>query len=174
MIVRIIAAAGFLLATPALARAAGPEAEPRPAPASPALSAPALSDLAGRWAGAGTVKYTNGSQRPYKCVITNFITDNGAGVKQTLRCRTADDDKFEVASSLKLSGSTITGNWEEQQHALSGTVKGKMTPTGYQALAHNSFFQATFEISLAGPCEQHVTIRPSRDISLITARLRKC
>jgi hypothetical protein len=133
-----------------------------------------INDLAGRWAGTGIIKYTDGQSQPYKCTVTYIVTGNGGGVKQTLRCQTQDENKLEIASTLQVSGGAITGTWEENRHAMTGTVRGKVTPTGYQALAQNSFFQAAFEISQLSPCEQQVTIRPSRDITVISARLKKC
>jgi hypothetical protein len=133
-----------------------------------------IADLAGRWAGAGTVQWKNGRETPYKCTVTYFLTDNNTRVKQTLRCQGTDETKLEIATLMQVSGEAITGTWEERLSAMTGTVKGKVTANGYEALAHNQFFNAAFEIAMASACEQQVTIRPSRDIALITANLRKC
>jgi hypothetical protein len=133
-----------------------------------------IADLAGRWAGAGTVQWKNGRETPYKCTVTYFLTDNNTRVKQTLRCQGTDETKLEIATLMQVSGEAITGTWEERLSAMTGTVKGKVTAKGYEALAHNQFFNAAFEIAMASACEQQVTIRPSRDIALITANLRKC
>ena len=133
-----------------------------------------IADLAGRWAGAGTVQWKNGRETPYKCTVTYFLTDNNTRVKQTLRCQGTDETKLEIATMMQVSGEAITGTWEERLSAMTGTVKGKVTANGYEALAHNQFFNAAFEIAMASACEQQVTIRPSRDIALITANLRKC
>lgn len=133
-----------------------------------------ISDLAGRWAGAGTVQWKNGRETPYKCTVTYFLTDNATRLKQTLRCQSPDDVKLEIATLMQVSGEAITGTWEERMSAMTGTVAGRVTPTGYEAIAHNQFFNAAFQIAMAGACEQQVTIRPSREIALITANLRKC
>jgi hypothetical protein len=166
MLIRAAAAAGTIALLTGSTFAAAPE------PAAPPTHT--INDLAGRWAGTGTIKFTNGQSQPYKCTVTYFVTGNGVGVKQTLRCQTQDDNKLEIASTMQVSAGAINGTWEENQHAMSGTVRGKVTPTGYQALAQNQFFQAAFEINQVSPCEQQVTIRPSRDVALISARLRKC
>jgi hypothetical protein len=75
---------------------------------------------------------------------------------------------------MRVSGDDISGTWEERATAMTGLVEGHVTGDGYQALAHNKFFNARFEIAMAGACEQSVVIRPSRDIERITATLRKC
>ena len=133
-----------------------------------------IADLAGRWAGAGTVQWKNGRETPYKCTVTYFLSDNSTRVKQTLRCQGTDETKLEIATLMQVSGEAITGTWEERMSAMTGTVKGKVTANGYEALAHNQFFNAAFEIAMASACEQQVTIRPSREITLITANLKKC
>ena len=145
--------------------------------AAPAGNEPArnpISDLAGRWAGAGTVQWKNGNTQPYKCVVTYFLGDNATRVKQTLRCQSPDENKLEIATLMQVSGENITGTWEERLSAMTGTVKGKVTANGYEAFAQNQFFNAAFEIAIASACEQQVVIRPSRDIALITANLKKC
>ena len=134
----------------------------------------AITDLAGRWAGAGTVRWKNGNEQPYKCIVTYFLGDNATRVKQTMRCSSADDVKLEIATLLQVSGETITGTWEDRSGSLNGTITGKVRPNGYEALAQHRLFNAAFEIEMPTACEQQVTIRPSREISVITANLRKC
>jgi hypothetical protein len=133
-----------------------------------------ITDLAGRWAGSGTVQWKNGNQQPYKCTVTYFLGDNATRVKQTLRCQSPDENKLEIATLMQVTGETITGTWEETLSSMKGTVKGRVTATGYEAFAQNQFFNAAFEIEMANACEQQVTIRPSRDIAVIKANLRKC
>lgn len=133
-----------------------------------------ITDLAGRWAGSGTVQWKNGNQQPYKCTVTYFLGDNATRVKQTLRCQSPDENKLEIATLMQVSGEDITGTWEERLSSMTGTVKGKVTANGYEAFAQNQFFNAAFEIEMANACEQQVTIRPSRDIAVIKANLKKC
>ena len=120
------------------------------------------------------MQWKNGRETLYKCTVTYFLTDNDTRMKQTLRCQGMDENKLEIASLMQVSGEAITGTWEERLSAMTGAVKGKVTINGYEAVAHNQFFNAAFEIAMASACEQQITIRPSRDIALITANLRKC
>lgn len=166
MLARAVTAVACAIAiVSAYAHAATPGATARPNP---------ISDLAGRWAGSGTVRWKNGNEQPYKCTVTYFLGDNATRVKQTLRCQSPDENKLEIATLMQVSGETITGTWEERLSSMTGTVKGRVTANGYEALAHNQFFNAAFEIEMANACEQLVTIRPSRDIAIIKANLKKC
>lgn len=133
-----------------------------------------IADLAGRWAGAGTAEWKNGRQEPYKCTVTYFLGENATRVKQTLRCHSPDENKIEIATLMHVQGDSISGTWEETLSAMKGTVKGRVTKSGYEALAQNQFFNAAFEIQMANACEQQITIRPSREIAVIKANLKKC
>ena len=142
-------------------------------PASGETSDP-IAGLAGRWSGAGTVQWKNGREEPYKCTVTYFLGENATRVKQTLRCHSVDENRLEIATLMQVKGGEITGTWEEVLSSMKGTVKGRVTQSGYEAFAQNQFFNAAFEIEMANACEQQVTIRPSREIALIKASLKKC
>jgi hypothetical protein len=133
-----------------------------------------LLDLPGRWTGTGTVQWKTGRTEPYKCIVTYFLEASGASLKQNLRCSSAADHKLDLATLMQIADGQITGTWEEKLTSMKGAVKGKVTEQGFEALAHNQFFNAQLEINMASGCEQSVAIRPSREIQLITANLRKC
>jgi hypothetical protein len=159
-----IATASILMSVASLAFAAPPAAEP----------SHSISNLSGRWAGSGTVEWKNGKSEPYKCVVTYFLGENGTRVRQNLRCQTNDASKLDIATQMQVANGAITGTWEERQYSMTGSVSGKVTANGYEAFAQNQFFNARFEIAMAGNCEQQITIRPNRDIALIKATLKKC
>ena len=138
------------------------------APASP------IGDLAGRWAGDGTVQWRTGREEPYRCIVTNFLDEGAKSIKQTLRCHNAAENRLEVASHLRVAGEAISGTWEERLSSMNGTIKGRVTANGYEAFAENPFFTAAFAIEMSSACEQQVTIRPSREIAVIKANLKKC
>ena len=135
-----------------------------------------IEDLAGRWSGTGNVQWKSGRREPYSCVVTYYLSDGGQNLKQLLRCKdqVASASKIDLATALRVAGDNLTGTWEDRLYSLSGTVSGRVTATGFEANATNSMFKARFEIEMAGACEQMVTIRPSRDIEVITALLKKC
>jgi hypothetical protein len=133
-----------------------------------------IQDLAGRWSGSGTVEWKNGKQDAYQCVVTYFLQDAGASLKQTLRCKSPGDHKLELATLMQVSGEQLVGTWEERMSSMTGDVQGRVTKDGFQALAQNRWFQASFDIAMLGGCAQSITIRPSREIEVISATLKKC
>ena len=135
-----------------------------------------IEDLAGRWSGVGNVQWRSGRQEPYSGVVTYYLRNGGQNLKQLLRCKdqVASENKIDLSTALLVAGDNLTGTWEDRLYSLSGTVSGKVTATGFEANATNSMFKARLEIEMAGACDQLVTIRPSRDIEVITAQLKKC
>lgn len=131
-----------------------------------------IQSLAGRWTGTGVVQWKNGSQEPYNCIVTYFLDDTGAQVKQNLRC-SGQSGKLDLAALMQVNGGAITGTWEERTSLMRGDVKGRVTSDGFEAMAQNSHFNARFEIAMQSLCEQTVIITPSRQIQQITATLRK-
>ena len=136
-----------------------------------------IDALAGRWTGMGTVTWKNGQQRPYACVVTYYLTEGGAAVKQLLKCQDghgSGDVKLDLRTAMKVNGDQISGRWEDRLYSLEGDVTGKVTATGFEAHATHALFQAKLEIAMTTTCQQSVKIRPSRDIEMITAELKKC
>lgn len=147
--------------------------------ATPGLAAKedAIGALSGRWTGQGLVTWKSGRQEPYSCVVTYYLSEGGAAVKQLLRCqdnRGGNEAKIDLRTAMKVSGDRLTGRWEDRLYSLEGDVNGRVTATGFEADASHPLFQARLEIAMTTTCEQSVTIRPSRDIEVITARLKKC
>lgn len=131
-----------------------------------------IQSLAGRWTGTGLVQWKNGSQEPYNCIVTYFLDDAGARVKQNLRC-SGQSGKLDLATLMLVNGEAITGTWEERTSLMRGDVKGRVTSDGFEATAQNSHFNARFEIAMQSLCEQTVIITPNRQIQQITATLKK-
>ena len=131
-----------------------------------------IHSLAGRWTGTGLVQWKNGSQEPYNCIVTYFLDEAGARVKQNLRC-SGQSGKLDLAALMLVNGEAITGTWEERTSLMRGDVKGRVTSDGFEATAQNSHFNARFEIAMQSLCEQTVIITPSRQIQQITATLKK-
>jgi hypothetical protein len=136
-----------------------------------------IDSLAGRWTGTGLVTWKNGRQEPYTCVVTYYLTEGGMAVKQLLKCqdnRGNSETKLDLRTAMKVSGTTLTGRWEDRLYSLEGDVNGKVTSNGFEADASHPLFKARLEIAMTTACKQSVTIRPSRDIEVITATLSKC
>lgn len=133
-----------------------------------------VSKLAGRWAGQGKLIPASGPSQPFRCVITYFPTGDGSHVRQNLRCQ-SPSYKFDAVTRLDISGSDVSGTWEDRANSLNGTVTGAVNGTGFDILLSGMFFEAKMSV-VASACEQSVKLVPtSADmIRELSASLRKC
>lgn len=133
-----------------------------------------LTRLAGRWAGQGTVTPASGTPESFKCVITYFPSEDGAGLKQNLRCK-SDNYRLDTSTMLQISGQSVSGRWEEKIYGLDGAVSGSVTADGFDVVLSGRFFRARMAVAGNG-CEQSVKVSPDRRdyIREVEASLRKC
>ena len=133
-----------------------------------------ITRLAGRWAGSASMVPPSGPSRSFKCVVVYRAAGNGSQLRQKLRCKN-DDFKLEAATQLTISGSTVTGSWEDPVNAIGGDVRGIVTKGGFDVHLGGRFFQAKLEVNGSG-CEQQVKLTPVRAdyIKELSANLRKC
>jgi hypothetical protein len=132
-----------------------------------------MGELAGRWAGQGTVKPTGGATENFKCVVT-YIPDGSSRLKQNLRCK-SDSYRLDAATHLEFDGNRITGKWQDNIYSLTGTVNGVLTDNGFEIVLSGQFFTA--QMTVAGSrCEQSVRVTPVRAdyIREVSASLKKC
>lgn len=130
--------------------------------------------LAGRWAGEGTLIPTRGPNESFRCVITYFPSDDGSRVKQNLRCN-GPNNKFDAATHLQIEGAQVTGRWTDNVYSLTGNVTGVVTKDGFDIQLTGSFFDAKMTV-VSTPCQQSVTVVPDRAdyMRQLAAVLRKC
>jgi len=101
---------GLFIATPS------PTAEANPSP---------FDTLLGSWRGSGTVQLNSGKER-LSC--NAYYTGGGTQLGMAIRCK-SDTSTVEIRSKLSLSGSRITGNWEERTYNAEGSATGTATPS---------------------------------------------
>jgi hypothetical protein len=130
--------------------------------------------LAGRWAGSATLVNASGPNETYRCVATYFPSDNGARVRQNLRCTSANY-RFDGATHLEVAGGKITGRWQDKVNNLDGIVNGLVKPDGFHILLSGNFFDAKMTVA-SSRCQQAVTIvlEEGLPVKKISAVLRKC
>lgn len=133
-----------------------------------------ITDLAGRWSGAGTVTPASGPSESFKCVATYFPSQDGGRVQQNLRCNSTNY-KLEAVSELQIRGNQVTGTWEDKSHALNGVVSGSVTEDGFDILLSGKFFRAQMVVA-SSRCEQSVTVTPAKAdyIRELAASLKRC
>ncbi len=132
-----------------------------------------MGELAGRWAGLGTVTPAGGPSESFKCVVT-YIPDGGSRLKQNLRCK-SDSYRLDAATHLEFNGNRVTGEWQDNIYSLNGTVSGNLTDTGFDVVLSGRFFQARMSV-VGSRCEQSVRVTPVRAdyIQDVSASLKKC
>ena len=131
-----------------------------------------VTSLIGRWAGNGDAVFKDGQHSPFKCVVV-YLTDHAGGqVKQTIRCNSERLD-LQLESSWQVKEGSITGTWHETKYELRGTLLGSLDPEGYNLYAENEFANATISVRTSA-CSQDVVMKFSKEVDLLTAKLRKC
>jgi hypothetical protein len=88
------------------------------------VEASPFDTLLGTWRGSGTVRLNTGTER-LSC--NAYYTGGGQRLGMAIRC-TSPSGKVEIRSKLSLSGSRLSGNWEERTYNASGTASGTATP----------------------------------------------
>lgn len=146
-------------------------AEPTSVGASDANS---ITSLAGRWAGPATVTPVSGPTESIKCVITYFPSVDGTHVKQNVRCK-GPNTKLDAATHLQIAGNAVTGSWQDNVYSLTGSVRGSVTPSGFDVQLLGRYFAASMRV-VSSPCEQSITVTPDNDATMkeLAATLRKC
>ncbi len=133
-----------------------------------------IARLSGRWAGNASVVPPSGPSRNFNCVVVYRAAGDGSQLRQVLRCKN-QDFKLEAATLLNISGTQVTGSWEDPVNAIGGDVKGVVTPAGFDVDLGGKYFQAKLQVS-GSDCEQQVKLTPVKAeyIKELSANLRKC
>lgn len=80
--------------------------------------------LLGSWRGSGKIMLDSG---PERLSCNAYYTGGGSQLGLAIRCK-SDTTSVEIRSKLSLSGSQITGNWEERTFNASGAASGTASP----------------------------------------------
>lgn len=134
-----------------------------------------FSELAGRWAGNGTVMPASGPAQSFKCVVTYIAGEDSSRLRQNLRCKN-DNYRLDAATHLQIEGEQLTGHWQDNVNTgLNGTVSGKVKEGGFDIMLRGRFFQAKMTVE-GSRCEQSVKVTPERAdyIREVHASLKKC
>ena len=94
----------------------------------------------------------------FRCIITYAVGEDASRVRQHLRCQ-GEDTSFDAVTRLDIAGERVTGIWVENTYSLNGTVRGTLTPKGFDIRLLGTFFQARMTV-VANACEQSVKVVP--------------
>jgi hypothetical protein len=117
-----------------------------------------IGKLAGRWAGDGTMVPTYGPNEQFRCIMTYAVGEGASRLRQHFRCQ-GSDTSFDAVTRLDIAGDRVTGVWAENTYSLNGTVRGILTPKGFDIRLLGTFFQARMTV-VANACEQSVKVVP--------------
>lgn len=94
-------------------------------PTKPVQANPSPFDtLLGSWRGSGRIMLDSG---PERLSCNAYYTGGGSQLGMAIRCK-SDTSSVEIRSKLSLSGSRLTGNWEERTFNAQGTATGTARP----------------------------------------------
>jgi hypothetical protein len=154
---RAIAAAGcFVLCWVASVAGAGP-----------------FDELSGYWTGTGSITLSSGNTERVKCAVVYKVTDEGAQIKQTIRCASTDYS-INASADLRVKGDHVSGNWEEKTYSATGEVSGRYNGGSFVLSIQGANFTAAMNVSLSA-CKQSISIAPKGlDVNRISIGLIKC
>ena len=90
-------------------------------------SAAKFNALGGVWSGGGKLRIAGGRSERLKC--KGYYNPKGGGVRLGMAIRCASTSyKLELRSQLKVSGSRVTGSWEERNFNATGQIIGSSRP----------------------------------------------
>jgi hypothetical protein len=144
------------------------------APSKLGAGAGPMEHLKGRWTGTGIATLSTGRQEPFNCVATYFQEEAGNVLRQNLRCE-SPNVKVAASAQLRISGEAIAGVWQERQYDADGSIKGKLTSVGFDAVVTHKSRQVEYQLR-TGACEQTVSVqaRPGEVLQTITATMKRC
>ena len=83
--------------------------------AAPALAEQAFDNVAGSWSGVGSMKPSDGPRERVRCKVNYAVKSTGNSLKMDLLCA-SDAYKMHLSANIDQDGSTISGNWFEDQY----------------------------------------------------------
>jgi hypothetical protein len=104
-----------------------------------------FSKVAGRWLGEGRLGIREGATEQVKCRVTYILQEQGAQVRQTIRCAT-ESGSVEVQSTVAHASGALTGTWKELSRNWSGELTGSITDTGFKVAITGTELKANMAI----------------------------
>lgn len=111
--------------------------------------------LSGSWAGAGTVRTTDGATERLRC-RASYAPSAGTSLTIELRCA-SDSFKLDVASTVTRTGDKISGAWRETSFGASGDVSGTINGQQISAVIQGMGMAGRLGLALHG-ATQSVTL----------------
>ena len=107
-----------------------------------------FAQLAGGWAGAGTIDLANGKNEPIKCRASYDVLETQSKLQLNLHCA-SQSYNFDLRASATYSGDAITGTWSESTRNAAGTLSGKVEGAGFRSRGERADVSRRFEFGHA-------------------------
>ena len=98
----------------------------------------------GTWGGSGRISYTDGSSEAIRCSAYN--SGGGSSLKLAIQCK-SEKNPIHIRSQLTISGSRVSGQWEERTFNVSGTASGTMSSSGMTVSISGGGFNGGMNVS---------------------------
>jgi hypothetical protein len=125
----------------------------------------------GAWSGNGTVSLSDGSTEHLRCRAEYKIDNTGLGLKQTLKCA-SDSYKFDLNSRVTSQGDRISGEWNESNRNIFGSLQGTAGSGKIDVLVEAPGFTANLSLWANGN-KQTVRISSKGDIRGVSITMVK-
>jgi hypothetical protein len=139
----------------------------------PQVLAGPVEMLPGRWTGWGRMILDGGNTERVKCVATYFSEKGGSELRHNLRCASTNY-RIDAVAQLKVSGTRVSGEWQERTYVTGGGVSGRVNGDGIAVRIVGDQFTASMTVD-TGRCAQSMNIAPTgMGVQRIAVELKKC
>jgi hypothetical protein len=121
-------------------------------PASAQRSGP-FTDLAGNWAGGGSIAIGNGTTERIRCRADYQVPEGGSSVALELRCA-SDSYKFELLGNVRYQNGEVRGDWSERTRGAAGLVAGRIKGDLIEVRVEGPNFAALLSLTTRGDKQQ--------------------
>jgi hypothetical protein len=135
-----------------------------------AQSAP-FAGMAGVWSGAGTIELEDGAKERIRCRATYAVSQNGAGLNQSLVCA-SDSYKFDLRSDVTANNGALSGSWSETSRNVSGSLQGRAGAGQFNVVVSAPAFTANVSLKTSGN-KQSVSITSQGQIKSASISLTR-
>jgi hypothetical protein len=138
----------------------------------PALAEQAFDNVAGSWSGAGSMKPSDGPRERVRCKVNYVVKSTGNSLKMDLLCA-SDAYKMHLSANIDQDGSTISGNWFEDQYRQGGKISGKNVNGVIEAKAESDTITALLTVRTKGSRQSFVMESPGAWVSQVSIDLSR-
>ncbi len=131
-----------------------------------------LDTIAGRWAGVGSMKPSDGPREKIVCKATYDVKRPGKSIKLDLRCA-SDAYKLVLSADIEEDGDKISGNWFESEWRQGGKIVGTISGDLVEARIEGNTVAALVTIRTTGNRQWFVMDAPGSWVSQVSIEMKR-